>query len=111
VDIEFQKLGEERRLSNEVELALYRIAQEALSNVVRHAQAKQAELRIVFKSKDIDLEVSDNGVGFNMPTSPTDFAPSGHFGLLGIRERADLIGARLEVESVPGKGTKLKVRL
>jgi len=46
-----------------------------------------------------------------MPKSPTDFAPSGHFGLLGIRERADLIGARLEVESAPGKGTRLKVRL
>jgi signal transduction histidine kinase len=111
ITIEFQRSGEEQRLSREVELAYYRIAQEALSNVVRHSQAKHADLHISFGGKEISLEVSDNGIGFVMPISPTDFAPSGHFGLLGIRERADLIGARLEVESAPGKGTKLTVRL
>jgi signal transduction histidine kinase len=107
--VDFQKSGDEQRLSHEVELALYRIAQEALNNVVRHSQARHAELHISFGEKEIELEVSDNGVGFNMPKSPTDFAPNGHFGLLGIRERADLIGARLEVESAPGNGTRLKV--
>ncbi len=111
VDIEFQKLGEERRLSHDVELAFYRIAQEALSNVVRHSQAKHAALLILFNAKETELEVSDDGIGFKMPKSPTDFAPNGHFGLLGIRERADLIGASLDVESAPGKGTRLKVRL
>ena len=50
-------------------------------------------------------------MGFSVPKSPTDFAPSGHFGLLGMRERADLIGARLEVESETGRGTRLSVRL
>ena len=111
VNIEFQKSGEEQRLSHEVELALYRIAQEALNNVVRHSQAKRADLHISFGEKEVQLEVSDNGIGFDMPKSPTDFAPGGHFGLLGIRERADLIGARLELESAPGNGTRLKVRL
>jgi two-component system sensor histidine kinase UhpB len=111
VQIEFKKSGEEQRLSHEVELALYRIAQEALSNVVRHSDAKQASLQIVFKMGEVQLEINDNGIGFVMPKSPTDFAPSGHFGLLGIRERADLIGARLEVESAPEKGTRLRVVL
>lgn len=111
INIDFQKSGEEQRLSLEVELALYRIAQEALNNVVRHSQAKHADLHILFGEKETKLEVSDNGIGFDMPKSPTDFAPNGHFGLLGIRERADLIGARLEVESAPGRGTRLKVRL
>ena len=111
LDVEFEKTGEEQRLSREVELALYRMAQEALNNVVRHSQAKRADLQLSFGEKEIKLEVSDNGLGFDMPKSPTDFAPSGHFGLLGIRERADLIGARLEVESAPGKGTRLRVRL
>jgi len=111
LDIEFQKSGEEQRLSHEVELAYYRIAQEALNNVVRHSQAKRADLRISFGEKQIELEVSDNGIGFDVPISPTDFAPNGHFGLLGIRERADLIGARLEAESALGKGTRLKVVL
>ena len=111
IRVDIHKSGEEQRLSREVELALYRIAQEALSNVVRHSQARHADVHIGFQDKEISLEVNDNGVGFEMPKSPTDFAPSGHFGLLGIRERADLIGARLEVDSAPGKGTRLRVIL
>ena len=111
INIDFQKTGEEQRLSHEVELAIYRIAQEALSNVMRHSQAKNADLHISFGEKQVELEVSDNGIGFDMPKSPTDFAPKGHFGLLGIRERADLIGARLEVVAATGNGTKLRVRL
>jgi signal transduction histidine kinase len=111
LEIDFQKTGQERRLSQEVELALYRIAQEALNNVVRHAKAEHAALQIHFAEREIKLEISDDGVGFQMPASPTDFAPSGHFGLLGMRERADLIGARLEVESALGKGTRLRIRL
>jgi signal transduction histidine kinase len=111
VILEFQKTGQERRLSHEMELALYRIAQEALNNIVKHANATRAELRIDFGASQIVMEVVDNGIGFDVPKSPTDFAQSGHFGLLGIRERADLIGARLEVESSIGKGTRLTVRL
>lgn len=109
IQIEFQKTGEEQRLAREVELALYRMAQEALSNVVRHSQAARADMGIAFGKEGIELEVSDNGIGFAMPKSPTDFAASGHFGLLGIRERAELIGARLEVESAKGKGSRLRV--
>ncbi len=110
LDVDFQLSGQERRLSGGVELALYRIAQEALNNIVHHAKASQAVLHIAF-DKEIKLEVTDNGTGFNVPKSPTDFAPSGHFGLLGMRERADLIGGRLEVQSEAGKGTRLSVRL
>jgi len=108
--VDFQQSGQERRLSREVELALYRIAQEALNNVVRHAKAKHAILSINFE-KEVGLEATDDGIGFTVPKSPTDFAPSGHFGLLGIRERADLIGARLEMQSEAGHGTRLSVRL
>ena len=110
LSIDFQQTGKERRLSREVELALYRIAQEALNNVVRHASAKHATVSIRFE-KEVSLEVRDDGIGFVVPKSPTDFAPSGHFGLLGIRERADLIGAKLEVQSDAVQGTRLSVRL
>ncbi len=110
LEVGFQQSGQERRLSREVELALYRIAQEALNNVVHHAKAKCAGLRIAF-DKEIKLEVTDDGVGFSVPKSPTDFAPSGHFGLLGMRERADLIGARFEVQSEARRGTRLFVHL
>jgi signal transduction histidine kinase len=110
INIEFEKIGQERRLPFEVELSLYRIAQEALNNVVHHARAKHAVLSIVFK-EEIKLEVRDDGIGFAMPKSPTDFARSGHFGLLGMRERADLIAGKLEVQSEAGVGTFLSVRL
>jgi signal transduction histidine kinase len=109
--VDFQKIGEERRLSREEELSLYRIAQEALSNVVKHSNATHTDLKITFDDSEIKMEVSDNGNGFMMPKSPTELAPSGHFGLLGIHERADLIGARLELESALGRGTRLKLAL
>lgn len=110
VEVDFRQSGQERRLTRETELALYRIAQEALNNVIHHAQAKHATVKITF-DKEIVLEVADDGVGFRVPKSPTDFAPSGHFGLLGMRERADLIGARLDVQSEAGHGTRLSVRV
>jgi signal transduction histidine kinase len=78
--------------------------------VVHHANAKSAVLSVFF-GREIKLEVRDDGVGFVVPKSPTDFTSSGHFGLLGIRERADLIGAKLELESEAGSGTRLAVRL
>lgn len=109
--VNFQKTGQERRLSREVELSLYRIAQEALTNVVKHSKATNADLLIAFDDKEIKLEIIDNGVGFDIPKSPTDFATNGHFGLLGIHERVDLIGARLEIESTKENGTRLTVRL
>ncbi len=109
--VEFQKTGQERRLSREVELSLYRIAQEALNNVVKHSKASHADLKIAFDTAEITMEVSDNGNGFMVPKSPTEFAPNGHFGLMGVHERADLIGARLEIESTLGKGSRLTVRL
>jgi signal transduction histidine kinase len=111
LSVDFQRTGQERRLAGEVELVLYRIAQEALNNVVRHASATKATLQITFDDGEIELQVSDDGAGFQLPNSPTDLAPSGHFGLLGIHERAELIGARLEIESTLGEGTRLKVVL
>lgn len=110
LQVDFYKSGQERRLPSDVELSLYRIAQEALNNVVHHARAKFATLSILF-ADEIKLEVKDDGIGFAVPKSPTDFAPAGHFGLLGMRERADLIGGILEVKSEVGEGTCLSVRL
>jgi signal transduction histidine kinase len=111
VDITFRILGTELRLSTAVELALYRMGQEALSNIVRHAQATRAALVISYAPDPVTLEVSDDGVGFEVPESPAEFATSGHFGLLGIHERAEIIGARLKIQSKPAKGTQLTVTL
>jgi signal transduction histidine kinase len=111
IKITFSHLGHERRLSASVELALYRMAQEALSNVTRHAQASEAALSVHFEPDGMTLEIKDNGRGFQVPQSPGEFAPLGHFGLLGLYERAELIGASLKISSEIGKGTHLKIHL
>jgi signal transduction histidine kinase len=109
--VEFHRLGVERRLEASIELALYRIAQEALSNISRHAQAKRVSMVINYSHDSVTLQVVDDGIGFNYPKSPTDFTAKGHYGLLGMHERAVLIGATLEIHSSPGKGTSLFVTL
>jgi signal transduction histidine kinase len=111
IDIGFQRSGSEVRLSGPVELALYRIGQEALSNIVRHAQANQAVLKIGYAPDAVTLEVRDNGVGFTVPESPAEFAPSGHFGLLGIYERTEMIGAKLNIQSTPAQGSQVTVTI
>jgi len=57
------------------------------------------------------MQVTDDGKGFDVPKSPAEFSPSGHFGLLGLHERAELIGAKLEIESTNGQGSKITVHL
>ncbi|MHB0987597.1 MAG: sensor histidine kinase [Bellilinea sp.] len=107
--VEFSATGEPRRLAGEVELALYRMAQEALSNAQRHSRATQVRLELNFEPDSVRLTVRDDGVGFEAPEAPDEFARQGHFGLLGLAERAELIGANLQVSSRPGKGTTVQV--
>jgi signal transduction histidine kinase len=109
--VNFQMTGQERRLAADVELALYRMAQEALNNIIHHAQARQAALILEFTAQAVSLRISDNGIGFSVPKSPTEFAPGGHFGLVGMHERAQLIGARLDIQSTSGNGTTLSIYL
>jgi signal transduction histidine kinase len=98
-------LGEEPDLPLEVKEALYRIAQEALHNTVKHARASRVDLKLECDAQGVVLEVSDNGVGFN---PEGDF--SGHLGLKSMRERAARLGGTLRVESVPGEGTRVRMR-
>lgn len=109
LSVSFHTSGREQRLRAEVELALFRIAQEALSNVARHAAATSATVRLLFEAQAVTLEVRDDGRGFVVPDSPAEMAPRGHFGLLGMHERAELISATLTIHSEPGEGTRLKV--
>ena len=89
------------RLPLATEEALYRIGQEAIHNVVKHANASNATIRIAAEGDDrLRLTVTDDGDGFD-PTA----VPRGHLGLIGMRQRVDLVGGALEVESAPGKGT------
>ncbi|MBE0480648.1 MAG: PAS domain S-box protein [Dehalococcoidia bacterium] len=107
----FQVSGSERRLSPEVELVLFRIVQEALSNVRRHSGATRASVEIEFGADRIRLQISDNGRGFELPPMLGDLALTGKLGLLGMQERARLIGAAFTVRSGAGKGTSVSVEI
>jgi signal transduction histidine kinase len=111
IPVDFESIGKEYRFSPEVELTLYRMTQEGLNNVFRHAQASQASVVINFNPHITTLTVADDGDGFTVPESPAEFAPSGHYGLLGLHERAELIGAHLEIHSDHDQGTRLVITL
>ncbi|MBI2830525.1 MAG: PAS domain S-box protein [Chloroflexi bacterium] len=98
--------GRDRRLPSETELGIFRITQEALRNVERHADATYVAVFISFTEQGVTLNVIDNGVGFAMPPS-SDFTASGHLGLISMQERAQLLGGKLEIQSSPGKGAKV----
>jgi PAS domain S-box-containing protein len=108
--VDFSCSGSETRLSEENELALFRITQEALNNIRKHAEATKAEVRLGYHSGKVNLTISDNGKGFEY--SPVHGPNrSGGLGLIGMRERANLIGANLTLKSQPGKGTVVSVAL
>ena len=107
--VTFEVSGPERRLSPEVEQGLFRIGQEALRNVERHAAASTVQMGLTFTGGDVTLTVEDDGVGFEPPVSAVRASAEGSLGLLGMEERARLVGGSLEIDSRPGKGATVIV--
>jgi signal transduction histidine kinase len=103
--------GTARRLPPDLELATYRIVQEAVNNVVQHANANQAWVAVRFETERLILSVRDDGLGFEAPDLPDALARRGHFGLMGIQERTFLYGGKLVIHSAPGEGTELTVHV
>jgi len=104
-------IGSERRLNEEVELVLFRVTQEALRNVWRHAEATEVEITVEFEDNKVRISVTDNGKGFNLPQRMGDLAKYGRLGLAGMEERAGLVGGTLTVQSQPGVGSTVSVEL
>ncbi|MFN8459629.1 MAG: GAF domain-containing sensor histidine kinase, partial [Anaerolineae bacterium] len=102
----FSAAGGTRPLAVRLEVGLYRIAQEALTNIARHAQASQVSLELVTTPTQIRLNIEDDGQGFEAD----DISP-GRYGLLGLNERAKLLGGTLRLESSSGAGTRLEVTI
>ncbi len=90
---------------------VFRIAQEALSNIRRHAEASKVVVKLEFEEDKMRVTISDNGKGFALPKQIGDFAGTGKLGLIGMYERTRLLGGTLEVQSELGKGTKVAVEL
>ncbi len=100
-----------RSLPGDVSVNLYRVAQEALSNVARHAHARQVDIRLLREETRLTLIIEDDGRGFSAPDSLHSLTSQGHFGLVGMQERVELIGGRMTVESAPGQGTTVCVTM
>jgi signal transduction histidine kinase len=109
--VQLETVCTDQRLAPEVELAAYRIAQEALNNALQHARAENITVRVRCDSDGVTLSVGDDGVGFELPPRPDLLTQAGHFGLLGMRERATLLGGSFRIHTAPGEGTRATVRL
>jgi len=103
--------GEQRRLSSEVELTLFRIVQEALNNVIKHADAVRVVTVVEMSDSNVTITVQDDGVGFQPSTLAEHPATASRLGLLGMQERARLLGGVLSIDSTPGHGTKVTVNV
>ncbi|TAK65457.1 MAG: hypothetical protein EPO22_04770 [Dehalococcoidia bacterium] len=103
--------GEARRLESAVELALFRIAQEALHNIEKHAEARSASVRLAFDDGTVRLVVADDGRGWSVPSNVSTLARAGKLGVLGMRERAELVGGTFETVSVQGAGSRVTVTI
>jgi PAS domain S-box-containing protein len=114
VPVDFHSRGLDRqRLPPTIEITLYRIAQEALTNIFKHAQAKRVSLLLDRQPDHVALIIEDRGRGFQAEATLQKNGASinGHLGLLGMRERAILAGGTLEIESTPGAGTTIYTRI
>lgn len=105
VRFELEVHGANRRLGPQVELGLFRIAQEAIRNVERHAHAHVVTVRLAFQEQVVEVEVRDDGIGFRPGIAGEE---RGRLGLIGMQERATLLGGSLTLESRPGRGTVVR---
>ena len=105
--IDFREHKVPREVPDDMALCIYRIAQEALHNVVKHSGGTEAKVELALDGKELLIRITDDGAGFNPGTSP----PNGSLGLVSMRERACFVGGNLSIESHPGDGTRVEFRV
>jgi signal transduction histidine kinase len=109
MDIHVDIQGEEQPVSSPVKIAIFRIAQEALTNVIKHAQAKNVQVVLAYGEDSVLIRVSDNGHGFDMESAGSGKRIS--WGLKGMEERASLLGGKFGIQSRPGQGTSVEISI
>lgn len=107
----FNVVGQERRLPGNTEGVLFRIIQEALTNVHKHARAKMAEVTMNLQPNRVSVTIKDDGQGFDVARTEANLHKNKNLGLLSMRERAELEKGTLEIRSQPGRGTEVKVEI
>ena len=108
LEIRLELAPDDQTLPEQIRLILFRIYQQALTNVKRHARANQVNIRLKLEPEQVALEIEDNGRGFNMHVRRVELARQGHLGLVGAAERAEAVGGYLKIISAPGKGTLIQ---
>ncbi|NJN18961.1 MAG: PAS domain-containing protein [Oscillochloris sp.] len=108
IEVRFHQHGAERRFAPVIETAAYRIIQEALTNVARHAQINRVVVQLMTDRHDLQIQIEDEGIGFDLQTLQSDHYQSG---LAGMRERVELLGGQIAIESAPQRGTLILVDL
>ncbi len=103
--------GDPVRLPDTMEIAIYRLVQEALNNVLRHSKANNVTVQLSFAADQLHIQVQDNGVGFNVSRALSDAASSDSMGLLGMKQRVESLGDEFQVESQEGTGTSVMLQL
>ena len=109
VQVDFSNHNEALRLPPHLETALFRVAQEAVNNILRHAGARKVSIRLSQDAGRILLELRDDGRGFDVQRTAGEAVAHKHLGLLGIQERMFLVGGEVEIDSAPGEGTRVRV--
>jgi signal transduction histidine kinase len=106
LEVRLDVQGPVRRLDPIVETVLFRVTQEALTNVIRHSRTKSACVCLTYQTREVTLTISDSGVGFDPAQT---FSPPHGWGLTGMRERVEAVGGQLNIHSAPGKGALIEV--
>lgn len=107
----FSEVGTQSRLSSSVEIAVYRLVQEALTNIRKHARATKVSLRLQFRDDELLVEIRDNGKGFDLSQTLESAISVGHMGLLGMKHRAEMLGGDIKIRTGEGSGTTLTLNL
>jgi signal transduction histidine kinase len=102
--------GLQSRLAPDLETVLYRVTQETLNNVGKHAGASRVTVTLAAENGSVRLRINDDGVGFD-PIAASSLLSEGHFGLAGMRERVEMVGGHLSIDSAPGHGTTVDVEM
>lgn len=111
VQVSLEVVGAERRLPTEVETTIFRLAQEAISNVAKHSAAENVAIVLDFRDQSFVLEIDDDGKGFDVGWTLSHEMNNGSFGLVGMSERTDLFGGTLSIDSRPDEGTSIRIEL
>lgn len=111
IEVFFETTGTERTPAPEAQIALFRITQEAITNIVRHSNAESVSIAVEFKKRSVAIHIEDDGKGFNVDEILGSRETDRGLGLLGMKERAELVEGRLSIDSQPGRGTRIDVEI